>query len=351
MTKILTALIIFLIVCFFFRTDRLSEDSKENEQRPSLLSSEIIITDSLQSLFSLTEKCFKEKQWDCAETGIRKLIKAEPNLPILYFLFGQILLEQHRFEEALTVFQEVQKQGIEDSLILSWIQKAKRLKEESEELGILRSAHFELLFENGKTLSASDELFSVLEHAYDSLCLLWNYYPENIIGVVLYEHEKYQGAHSKPQWSLAVYDGKIRIPFETFTQSTSQKVLIHELSHAFVRELAGEQAPIWLNEGIAQKLDETKVEYASLPPPPNITFLEKSFMSHTDTQTVQVLYAYSLAMTEILFEKAGSFETMKIFLQSLPSAASFEEVIENNFQTSPSQLLKEVLERRENGSL
>ncbi len=291
--------------------------------------------------FARAEECLRKKDRICAETEIRALLASEPENPFLHLALGQILLSDENYEQALPAFQKAKKFGAPDSLTEPWIRRAEQLQKESEQLGVLRSPHFELLFENGNTLSASDPVFEILENAYDSLCLLWNYYPEKTIGIVLYESREYEGANPKPEWSSAVYDGKLRIPLRIFDTEAPKNILIHELSHAFVRELAGGKAPVWLDEGIAQITDGTKVQLNGLSPPP-LSLLEKPFMKQQDIKTVEALYAYSLAMTEILFRKAESFERLGIFLQQLKSGSSLRETLEKNFGTSPEVLLAET---------
>lgn len=310
------------------------------EKAPPLPETVYFPAEDTPDSFARAEECLRKKDRTCAETEIRSLLTAEPENPFLYLTLGQILFAGENYEQALPAFQNAKKFDAPDSLTDPWVRRAERLLGESEQLGVLRSPHFELLFENGNTLSASDSVFAILENAYDSLCLLWNYYPEKAIGIVLYESPAYEGANPKPEWSSAVYDGKLRIPLRIFNTDAPKDVLIHELSHAFVHELAGGKAPVWLDEGIAQITDGTTVQLDGLPPPP-VSLLEKPFTKQQDVETVKALYAYSLAMTGILFRKAESFERMGVFLQQLKSGGSVREILEKDFGTSPELLLKE----------
>ena len=56
-----------------------------------------------------------------------------------------------------------------------------------------------------------------------------------------------------PVWAAAVFDGRIRVPIRGALAHPEEldRVLSHELAHAFVHSIAPRGVPVWLNEGIA----------------------------------------------------------------------------------------------------
>ena len=61
-------------------------------------------------------------------------------------------------------------------------------------------------------------------------------------------------------WAGGVFDGKIRVPVEDLRSELRfarvKGVLRHETAHAFTHSIGGAKVPAWLNEGVAQWLEE-----------------------------------------------------------------------------------------------
>src|SRR5262245_39284216 len=62
-------------------------------------------------------------------------------------------------------------------------------------------------------------------------------------------------------WAAGVFDCSVRVPIEDLgkEKSTLERVLRHEIGHAFVRESGGALVPGWLNEGLAQWLETREI--------------------------------------------------------------------------------------------
>ena len=97
------------------------------------------------------------------------------------------------------------------------------------------------------------------------------------------------------------------------------RVLKHELTHSFLRSLAGGHCPAWLNEGLAQLMEpRSSSAFASqlavlfqqqkaIPFPA----LEGSFIRFADVQA-QVAYAESLSGVEYLRQRYGMNEVVRM---------------------------------------
>ena len=110
-------------------------------------------------------------------------------------------------------------------------------------------------------------------------------------------------------WAAGVFDGSVRVPVEDLgrEKSTLERVLRHEIGHAFVREAGGNQVPGWLNEGLAQWLESrdiverareiedarTRLTGKTLIP---LDKLEGSLSEIQGDEAVALAYAESLAL-------------------------------------------------------
>jgi hypothetical protein len=116
-------------------------------------------------------------------------------------------------------------------------------------------------------------------------------------------------------------NGKLRIPIRGVNAITPElaRVLKHELTHSFLRFLAGGRCPAWLNEGLAQLMEPRSS--SAFSPQLALLFqqqkairfssLEGSFIRFSDLQA-QVAYAESLSGVEYLRERYGMNEIVRM---------------------------------------
>ena len=124
-----------------------------------------------------------------------------------------------------------------------------------------------------------------------------------------------------PSWAGAINDGKLRIPIRgvSVMNPELQRVLKHELTHSFMRSLAGGRCPTWLNEGIAELMEPRSSSAFAQPlaalfqQRKEIPFsvLEHPFIRFSDVQA-QVAYAESLSGVEYLRDRYGMAEVVRM---------------------------------------
>ncbi|MFA6342830.1 MAG: hypothetical protein WCX75_08230, partial [Fibrobacteraceae bacterium] len=350
MNKLVFLIIAFLVVASGILWLGLSPHRTKSPPMQLTVQTDFTQNDSILTAYhEITNKineCLAQKQWACAAENLESLSAMTPKDPALWSMLGKAFFMEEKYEDALAALKQAEALGILDSEALQMKNKATALDLESRNLGNIRSPHFELGFENSDALAASDSLFATLEHAYDSLCLLWDFYPNHKIPVVLYQSEQYEGTSPKPAWGAAAYDGKMRIPLRIMENWPEQRsVLIHELAHAFIQEMSQGKAPLWFQEGFAQMLDGTTLDSLTLTgTPPELSALQKSFAGHSDTTFVHELYAYSLLMATRLYQRAGNFSALKEFLESLatntniPDTEKIETELHTRFNTGSEPL-------------
>jgi hypothetical protein len=296
--------------------------------------------DKHEALIAETNECLDMAEWNCAEKNVRALLKETPDDQNLQLHLAGILFEQERYEDCIAYVQS-RKFSHEDLNYLK--QKSESLIREIETLGLERSMHFRVEFEGRPARKDIMEALAVLEVAYDSLCHLFDFHPENKMNLVLYESTQYQGIGPRPEWVGAVFDGKLRIPVNVMAyREIYRPMFFHELTHAFIRAMTRHHIPLWVNEGIAQVIDASRT---GMQRPdggvPSIEALSTPFVNENNTGTAVKLYWYSQAMVERLLARNASLVHFREFIQSMRTLGD-ESALQKFYGVTTQQLLDEV---------
>lgn len=200
----------------------------------------------------------------------RAAVPAEPvfttNLAEAFARFSLVEEDQGTAESRALALQHLERAAElapsrED--IQKRLAQIRRLAESEKGFYSESSEHFELSFDGARTdlqWSTSD-ITRKLEAAYQDFGELFGLWPVEggrpRIRVVLYRKSGFHEATGIGHWAVGVYDGAVRVPVEDLgkEQSTLERVLRHEVAHAFIRESGGNGVPGWLNEGLAQWLE------------------------------------------------------------------------------------------------
>jgi hypothetical protein len=140
----------------------------------------------------------------------------------------------------------------------------------------------------------------------------------------------------------ALNDGKIRVPVSGLSSMTPElaRVLRHELTHSFVRQITVGRCPTWFNEGLAQLMEgATTTSLGSQLARafaanriPTFATLESSFMGLPPEQ-VSLAYAKSLAALEYLRETHG-MSGIRRLLQLIASNPDMNSLFQSEFRLS-----------------
>lgn len=213
-----------------------------------------------------------------------------------------------------------------------------------------RSEHFLLRYEGHEVGALGEEVLKTLEGAFRDLQHDLDFSPRETIVVLLYPDQAFRDIARSPSWVGAVNDGKIRVPVSGLSSMTADlaRVLKHELTHSFVRQITLGRCPTWFNEGLAQleegattaglgtQLARTLAE-GRLPP---FSELEVSFMVLTGDQ-VGLAYAKSLAGLEYLRETFGPGEIQRL-LKLIPANPDFNSLLQDELRLSYPAFEREV---------
>jgi tetratricopeptide (TPR) repeat protein len=214
----------------------------------------------------------------------------------------------------------------------------------------LRSQHFLLRSAGNETTTLEGEVLNTLEADLRNLQLDLDFFPREPIVVLLYPDQAFRDIARSPSWVGAVNDGKIRVPVSGLSTITPDlaRVLKHELTHSFVRQIALGRCPTWFNEGLAQ-LEEgatttglgTQLARSlgndHLPP---FAALETSFMDLPADQ-VGLAYAKSLAALEYLRDTYGLGEIRRL-LKLMPANPNLGSLLQDELRLSYTAFEQEV---------
>ena len=172
----------------------------------------------------------------------------------IHFLLGEAYYAQEKVAQAINQWTEALQFGPNPE-ISSRLEKARKESGVHSELGVLQSAHFILRYDRKVSdYQLGQQILTTLEGLYRQLSIDLTSQPPATVAVILYPDQAYFDITRAPSWSGALFDGKIRVPTRGLSSVTSElsAVLVHELTHAFIRSLPGRGCPSWFNEGVAQ---------------------------------------------------------------------------------------------------
>jgi hypothetical protein len=131
-----------------------------------------------------------------------------------------------------------------------------------------------------------------------------------------------------------MFDGRIKIPTVGALQNPAdlKSTLAHEFTHAVVTQLAGNAAPNWLNEGLAELLesdDFTRIERVLAASPRRLPHaqLDRDFASFSAGDAV-LAYAQSALAVRKLMDLRGAPAVVGL-LQALGRGTRFDQAFQS----------------------
>jgi tetratricopeptide (TPR) repeat protein len=170
---------------------------------------------------------------------------------------ADILYRQGDNEQALEYYVEARDKDPHVEGLAAMIDKIAREQKIEGSFEKRASGDFTVSYEGSVNESAARDVLDILWHASREIGRELDAYPSEKLQVVLYTRDQYNGAVTAPDWSGALFDGKIRVPLPGGALQDAQRArlrqtLYHEYAHALVSVLTPDvKPPTWLNEGIA----------------------------------------------------------------------------------------------------
>lgn len=170
-----------------------------------------------------------------------------------------------------------------------------------------------------------------------------NYTPTNKIPVIVYTRNDFRETIvDAPDWSGGAFDGKMRLIVTQAKNNVAElkSSIVHEYTHAVIKELTNGNCPRWFNEGVA-KYEEYK---HGIPPRINILALayntnefipwdkiDQSIVSK-DRNTVILAYQQVFSFVYYLVERYG-MNKLNVLLRTLATEQNFDTAFEQVYQT------------------
>lgn len=276
-------------------------------------------------------------------------VHANPQSSEAFAQLGYAWYKSDRNRDAIAAWKKSLRLHPSDT-VQAWLDRAERETKTEDAFRQQESAHFILRYEGSRVPEGlRNQVLEVLEAQYRVLTTDLGASPRNIY-VSLYSDQEFFDVTQAPAWSAALNDGKIRIPVSGMSAITPElaRVLRHELTHSFVRQIGHNNVPQWLNEGLAQ-VEEGKttapvgVRLAALYASGNqipLGRMEGPFVSFSAPEAF-VGYAESLAAAEYMRNQYGMAELAEL-LRRLGQGESVESALRATIHTGYSGLEAEI---------
>lgn len=158
----------------------------------------------------------------------------------------------------------------------------------------------------------------VLDETYEELSRKFEFRPEQKVVFRFMTPEEFRKHTGAPAWTSAMYlRGEVSIPVskeKRLNPSELRRAIRHEYTHAVLAEVSGRKCPAWLDEGIAQMMEDDvnpllapalarwAKNHGSEAMP--LSWLQNGFMT-LDESIVPAAYAESLFASRLLVQKWG----------------------------------------------
>jgi hypothetical protein len=258
---------------------------------------------SRNARLGLLSALLESSDWPGAEAAARELVAREPRSLEGWRGLGFALMRQDRDAEArealraaLEIREDASSRELYDRIVRSLVNQRGMTEQ--------RISHFNVRYDGGQHEDVGREMLRALERHFATLARTFDHEPAATIPVVLFAQQSYYDATGAPFWSGGQYshaEGRITIPIGGLTASLSptlDRVLIHELAHAFIGDLSRGAAPREIQEGLAQYLEGKRVE-------DEVGKEGMRALAEGGAQSVMGFYLTSLAFVEQLVAERG----------------------------------------------
>lgn len=301
-------------------------------------------------LYNQAVEFYQKKEYELAREALQDSLSYDPKNPLALELLGDIDYYEQKLDRAEenyeAAFRLRPRKELKEKILK--IQKEKPVE---KGLATYREEHFLIKYGGEERGLEGFELREYLRNAYREVGQDLGYFFKHKVVVLLYDEKEFRELGGVPHWSGGLYDGKIRLPAyqKGFTQKEIEKIMRHEVTHAFVVEMSRGRCPVWLNEGLAV-YEEAKVD------PPDLEVFKAAVRSHTllplpalfeqkrlqeemDPLEVKLFYDESYQLVRYLVERYGMFQIKKM-LQLYGEGKDTFDVMKEVLKTSPLELEK-----------
>jgi tetratricopeptide (TPR) repeat protein len=269
------------------------------------------------SLASLDGRIYAElmkSEYSTALELIEKARKLSPGSANLAAWSGYTHYRMNQLDAAVEDLQAAQKIRPNQS-VAALLEKAERDKDAEGDFREGESSHFVLRYHGGASRQLASEVIHTLEDQFQVLKSELRYTPPEQIGVILYTQETFFDVTRVPGWAGGLNDGRIRVPVQGLETVSDLlvRILKHELTHSFVFQKTSGRCPTWLQEGVAQWMEDRRtgadaaqlVAFYQDGKGKSLRYLDGPWMVLSSGQA-RYAYAWALAVVEAIEADSGS---------------------------------------------
>ena len=281
---------------------------------------------------------FRQGELYDARRAADEVLSLQEGNPQAHELLGDISYQEGYLTRAVPEWEAaLEGAGPHASRLKAKIERAEKESFAESSFGREVSVHFTLQYDDAVPDGIATAVLEEMEKAYDVIGAELGNYPEGDIPVILYSKVLFTEITGNPLWVAGSFDGKIRVPVRGLTSGRDvtrlRPILIHELTHAFIRQMAPRGLPLWFQEGLAKHFENFPTEHA-------YSFLERHSGSFPRSLAglneglrglagpVEASYLASLLALRTLIEEEG-FWSVRTILESvgrgIPFTAAFAE--------------------------
>jgi hypothetical protein len=260
-------------------------------------------------------------------------LERNPGLVPAAVWLGDLHYRAGRLPEAIAVYDAARRHAPQAAELQRQLDAWRREHDLQRRFREVRSERFTALYESDDDAPLAREVVDRLQAAYARLGALFEVRAERRIVVVLYTRDQFTGITGLAEWSVAAYDGRIRLPLAGVREEPEEldRVLTHELVHALIAITGGRTVPAWLNEGLATVLEppgsqDVEARMTSAAGPPALSRLHRGFTGLT-TRDAEIAYASSARAVRRLIERHGAAAVVSL-LRDLGRGAPFDRAFE-----------------------
>jgi hypothetical protein len=277
----------------------------------------------------------RRAEYGSALTYLERARRVAPDSPEGAKLTGWAYYGLNRLPQAVEEWRRSQRLRPDDD-VAGALAKAERDLEAERNFREDGSEHFVLRYDGAAAPELARSILRQLENDFRSVSATLNYSPAEPVAILLYTNRAFADITRAPAWVGAVNDGRIRIPVQGLVSVTPAlaRVLRHELAHSLIAGKTRGRCPVWLQEGVAQWMDGSRVGAAGAASlvarydrheDPSLAPLEGSWMN-LPSDFVGTAYAWSLAVVESLVHAGGPSDIERL-LDRIASEATAEAAV------------------------
>jgi len=265
---------------------------------------------------------------------LQKSLEIEPRFTGASELLGEIAYREGELDLAIKTYEKAIALAPRNAASLRTRLKAWRSEASvHSSFSTVKDDRFSVMFDGPVEQKLAIRATTVLRNAFWNIGKAIGAYPNHPINVILYSDKQFHDITGAPEWADGGFDGQIRLPVRgaLATPQLLDRVLVHELVHAMVQQVAPRNVPVWLHEGLAMHFEgddaaamgQTLTRLHVFIP---LVQLQDSFEGLTTAQAT-IAYAESLFATSVLLERIGPSGLGQL-LQDLDRGEPFEGAVQ-----------------------